>query len=292
MTQEAEFTLCFLVLFSEGLIMKQFFYLLLASTLLCTGCSRQTEPQNAESAAETTASALTSSAAATTKTASVTETMPVMTEMHAELPAEEPVLIAAPEISQPDYQGGDGGEEHAETPLPQYFTYRFYENGVSVRLAGGTYQSMEADLSAVSPLDAELGYYLYDSDFDGDLDLSVPVMYNNAQKYYAVFLWDSDDAHFAKTPVLLDNPQYFEDEKHVTTLKQLPSEAIVNDAVWTNGVLTPLLTVHADAEALTLTVNGSDADGELTENAADTEALIELVLQYYNRKAASQTAVS
>ena len=69
-------------------------------------------------------------------------------------------------------------------------------------------------------LQAETEYYLYDSDFDGDLDLSVPVRLTDAEKAYAVFLWDDADAHFKPEPVLLRNPQYFEDVKRICTLQQ------------------------------------------------------------------------
>ena len=270
--------------------MKVLLCMILAGGLLCTGCSQQTVSQvsEPESAAETTETALTSVTSVTSTAETAAKTLPVTTESTVTVPADEPVLIPPPEVSQPDYQGGDGGEENAETPLPENFTYRFYENGVSVRLAGGTYQSMKADLSAVSPLDAELGYYLYDSDFDGDLDLSVPVICSDAQKQFAVFLWNADDKHFSDTPVLLDNPQYFADVQHVCTLKQTANDATVTDAVWKDGVLTPTLTAYADAESLTLTVSGTDADGNeirSTEKAADLDALTGLLLQYYNKSA-------
>ena len=35
-------------------------------------------------------------------------------------------------------QGGQGGEDHASDPDPDYFTYRFFPESVSMRLAGGT----------------------------------------------------------------------------------------------------------------------------------------------------------
>ena len=183
----------------------------------------------------------------------------------------------------------------ADTPLPEYFTYRFYENGFSARLAGGMYQALEADLSAVSPLDAETGYYLCDSDFDGDLDLSVPVLYTESQKRFAVFLWDADTAHFAETPVMLTDPQYFPADRHLTVIEQDVSEATVKDCIWENGTLTEILTAKANADSLNLLVHAKDENGSAADQAfeaEDRDALTEMLLQYYHRKTPLQTGTT
>lgn len=265
--------------------------LLLTGCFLCCGCTAS-KPEQSRPESGSPPPIQTGAAAAPVQTDAAAETLAVNTDPALSSPEEPAVLIPAPEISQPDYQGGDGGEEHAETPLPEYFTYRFYENGFSARLAGGMYQALEADLSAVSPLDAETGYYLYDSDFDGDLDLSVPVLYTESQKRFAVFLWDADTAYFAETPVILTDPQYFPADRHLTVIEQDASEATVIDYIWENGTLTEMLTAKANADSLNLLVNAKDENGsavDLTLAAADQDKLTEMLLQYYRRETALQT---
>lgn len=267
---------------------------LLTACILCCGC---TAPKQEQSQPEigTLTPIQTDAEAAPVQADTAAETMPLHPETVPVAPDEPAVLIPAPEISQPDYQGGDGGEEHAETPLPEYFTYRFYENGFSARLAGGMYQALEADLSAVSPLDAETGYYLCDSDFDGDLDLSVPVLYTESQKRFAVFLWDADTAHFAETPVMLTDPQYFPADRHLTVIEQDASEATVKDCIWENGTLTEILTAKANAESLNLFVHAKDENGSAADQAfeaEDMDALTEMLLQYYHRKTPLQTGTT
>ena len=260
--------------------------LLLTGCFLCCGCTAS-KPEQSRPESGSLPPGQTGAAAAPVQTDAAAETLAVNIDPAPSSPEEPAVLIPAPEISQPDYQGGDGGEEHAETPLPEYFTYRFYENGFSARLAGGMYQALEADLSAVSPLDAETGYYLYDSDFDGDLDLSVPVLYTESQKRFAVFLWDADTAYFAETPVILTDPQYFPENRHLTVIEQDASEATVIDYIWENGTLTEMLTAKANADNLNLLVYAKDENGSAADQvfeAEDRDALTEMLLQYYHRK--------
>ena len=86
---------------------------------------------------------------------------------------------------------------------------------------------------------------------------------------------------------MLNNPQYFEDEMHLTTLDQSGSIAVATDSVWEHGQLTAKLTASADPEKLILTVSGTDADGNVisnTESARDQAELSAMLLQFYNRE--------
>lgn len=266
--------------------------ILLTGCVLCCGCSAS------KPAPEIPATGPVSTAAVTELTDIPVLTEPSVNKQAApeETPSvtpEEPaVIMPAPEVEQPAYRGGDGGEEHAQTPLPEYFTYRFYGNGLSARLAGGLYQALELDLSSVSPLDAETRFYLKDTDLDGDLDLSVPVLYTDVQKIYAVFFWNAESAHYSESPLMLSNPQYFDADRHLTTLEQTASSAAVTDFLRENGTLTAVLTASCDPEMLTMTVSGTDANGEPvseTESAPDSDALTEMLLQFYHRQSAYQT---
>ena len=261
-------------------------FLLASCSLLCTACAHaapesasEPDPHVTDAPAATDPVDSVPPADSAAETAAGSETLPTEPDTDA--------LIPVPEISVPDYQGGDGGEEHAETPLPQYFTYRFYESGVSVRLAGGNYQGLDLDLSGISPEDAEGGYYLFDSDFDGDLDLSVPTVYLDSHKEFAVFLWDDADAHFSEAPLLLSDPQYFPEEKHLTTLSQSGTEAVVQDCIWQDGSVFPVLTARLDIPGSTLEIVQSSPDGTAFSNSEqmpETAELTEKLLLYYNRK--------
>lgn len=101
------------------------------------------------------------------------------------------------------YQGGEGDEAHANDPMPEYFTYRFTPDGISVRLAGGTYQAILYDLTDALQHHADQLFSLTDTDDDGDFDLSVPIRFDgDAASEYAVFLWDADTKRFADKPIL------------------------------------------------------------------------------------------
>lgn len=263
-----------------------FILMLLSGSLLCTACSHaapDTESAHSSSVPDIAADS------DTVDTVPDTDSGAETSAGFAESQTEPAGLIPLPEISQPDYQGGDGGEEHAETPLPQYFTYRFFESGLSVRLAGGNYQSLSVDLSDMSPEDAESGYYLFDSDFDGDLDLSVPTVYTDSHKEFAVFLWDDASAHFAETPVMLSDPQYFPEEKHLTTLSQTETEAIVQDCVWQEDSLLPVLTAKLELPGGLLTITQTNPEGSTGQSTEqlNPEQLTGKLMQYYNRKYAS-----
>ena len=268
--------------------------MLLSGSLLCTACSHAApNPESNTSSSVPDIPADSDTVDTVPDLNSVAETSAGSAE--SQLESEAVGLIPLPEISQPDYQGGDGGEEHAETPLPQYFTYRFFESGLSVRLAGGSYQSLSVDLSGVSPEDAESGYYLFDSDFDGDLDLSVPTVLTDFHIEFAVFLWDDASAHFAETPVMLSDPQYFLEEKHLTTLSQTETEAIVQDCVWQEDSLLPVLTARLDIPGGLLEITQTTPDGSNAQSTEqlNTEQLTGKLMQYYNRKyAAAASPVS
>lgn len=103
------------------------------------------------------------------------------------------------------FQGGIGGEEHAETPLPEYFTYRFLPDSVTMRLAGGNYQAILYDFSETVAHDAY--YYLNDYNDDGYFDLCAPVKYDGDRiSTCAVFLWKPEDGKFSETPILDEAP--------------------------------------------------------------------------------------
>ena len=89
---------------------------------------------------------------------------------------------------------------------------------------------------------------------------------------------------------MLSNPQYFPEEKHVTTLSQSDTEAVVQDSIWQDGSVLPVLTAKLDIPENTLEITLTDPNGSTshdTEQLPDTDKLKAELKNYYNRKYAS-----
>lgn len=153
------------------------------------------------------------------QTAPQSTTIPVVVPKETEAPAAEtePASPVIPEQTPDEilesyaendpmqFQGGIGGEEHAETPLPEYFRYRFDPTSVAMRLAGGTYQVISYDFSQTFA--HESYYYLRDHNEDGYFDLYAPIEYDGDYIVTcAVFLWNPESGKFADEPVLYECP--------------------------------------------------------------------------------------
>lgn len=153
--------------------------LIAAAGMLCCGCAADSVPS--QDTAETTA-------------------MTVSTEATAE--TEAPNTAAATEL----FQGGIGDERSADIPLPEHFVYRFHEDSVSVRLAGGTYQVLSYDFSAIFEQERDaVAFYLDDFNTDGAYDLFAPIRYDDDEILtYAVFLWDSEQERFTEEPFIYE----------------------------------------------------------------------------------------
>ena len=181
--------------------MKQLLSLLCCGLLLlpCCGCtSDASQPGQELSKADTVStlsSALTAAAESqTTAAASVTSAVPGETEQSAH--RDDSAVSTA-------FQGGIGDEEHAETPKPEFFVYRFQPDAFSARLAGGNYQTVEWDFSEAFSHQIDAEYFLEDQNEDGCFDLYIPASYDadaNITAYY-VFLWDPNHEKFMTEPV-------------------------------------------------------------------------------------------
>lgn len=115
-----------------------------------------------------------------------------------------PVAESSEPVITTLFQGGIGDERNVDTPLPEYFVYRFQPSSVSVRLAGGIYQVLSYDFSPIFEVEREsIGFYLDDYNADGFYDLYAPIRYDGDEIHeYAVFLWDSGQDKFAEEPIL------------------------------------------------------------------------------------------
>ncbi len=155
--------------------------------LICCGCS---------SASENTAESHNSSQITTTTT-SRSETTAQFTTASSETHTTT-VVTDPPE----QLQGGIGGEQAANTPKPEFFSYRFQPDSFSVRLAGGTYQTVSYPISEPLLQTIDQDYFLQDYDNDGDYDLYLPAVYDDQNiAKYVVFLWDSVDESFSTEPL-------------------------------------------------------------------------------------------
>lgn len=181
------------------------------------------------------------------------------------------------QTDEPLYQGGEGDEAHAQTPAPEYFTYRFSPDGISVRLAGGSYQILLCDLSASIGSGIEMLYQLPDCNFDGQHDLLVPVTVSDSDITYAAFCWNAERAAFAEVPVFLQNPIIHPETEQIICLKQEnDTTACVTVRHWENGTLTEIQHVTADYDSKQLVT-----DDGIKEFDTD-DALTEALLEYYH----------
>lgn len=179
-------------------------------------------------------------------------------------------------------QGGQGGEDHASDPDPDYFTYRFFPESVSMRLAGGNYQTVFYDFAEAVDHEVDSLFYLADFNFDGKSDLSVPVRFADNNITYAVFIWNSETSLFETEPVLLCNPSVDKKSKNVVCLSFSPdngAEKKLQFLYWNHDEPVEIRTVTADYKALTLTDAESDAvqTSQFESEEALREALIALL---------------
>ncbi len=174
-------------------------------------------------------------------------------------------------------QGGQGGEAHADEPEPLYFNYRFAPDCVTMRLAGGNYQTIFYDFEAAVEHDVDSLYYLDDFDFDGSNDLAVPVIFADSNITYAIFLWNKETMFYEEEPILLCNPSAIAESRQVVSLTSDGTEAsVLRFFIWDTGTLSETVMAAADYTACTLTVTypGGDSPETVTEYDS-TEALNE-----------------
>ncbi len=117
-------------------------------------------------------------------------------------------LLAEYESEPNTFQGAIGGEEHGNTPLPEYFIYAFQPEVVTMKLAGGSYQKIAYDFSVM--LEHDAFYYCKDYNEDGYFDLIVPIEYDrDCIKRCAVFCWKAETAKFETEPLIYECPPNF-----------------------------------------------------------------------------------
>lgn len=183
--------------------MKNKAWLTAACMILLCGCAHLEEstPQTAESSVAQTATVPVVVPKETDAPPENTPSAPVVPEQ-----TPDEVLESYAANDPQSFQGGIGGEEHANTPLPEYFNYRFVAESVTMRLAGGNYQAISYDFSETVAHNAY--YYLNDYNNDGYFDLYAPVKYDGERIITcAVFLWNPETGKFTETPILYNEPE-------------------------------------------------------------------------------------
>lgn len=167
-------------------------------------------------------------------------------------------------------QGGNGGEEHAEDIDPLYFNYLFGEDEMALRLAGGTYQVLTYDFTEALEHDVHSQYYLKDADFDGDLDLCVPVHFGNSNTEYAIFCWNAKTEYYDEQPVLIVNPVFDGEKKQITSMRHDTAvKSTLSRYAWENGTLKTLDSANIDFAMLTYVT--ADADGKKNIRKLESE---------------------
>lgn len=266
--------------------MKYAIPIILCTAVLVSFCScRSTNPQteSSESSLETTAETeklSTETDPVTESTVSVSETSPA--EKNAETDQTDSLLFPLPDNPLPEYHGGEGGEDFAETPLPEYFAYRIYENGFSARLAGGNYQSVQLPAECPPLLSgAEQEYSLFDSDFDGDYDLSIRIKADYGQLAYAVFFWNGETKKYDEAPTVLYNPRYDAENKTVISLQQADDKNVYL-AIYLGSPQSPFEWCNAEYSTLTLYGPALYEQSNLPKTQYDSEdALTDALMEIY-----------
>lgn len=226
-----------------------------------------------------TAAASTASAASSVSTALTTASaVQNVTETYADAPF-VPAYTVTNLTGKPE-QGGNGGEEHAQDIDPLYFNYLFGETEAALRLAGGTYQVLSYDFSEALENDVESKYYLEDADFDGDLDLCVPVHFSGADTEQAVFLWNAETLHYEEMPVMMMNPVFRKEKKQIIcTENPTEKKTVVKRCGWENGSLKTLESAAADFRMLTYVFTG--ADGKKDVQKPETEDALKALMDAF-----------
>lgn len=270
--------------------MKHAISLLLFSCVLLSFCSCRSAKNNAESVEPSQESGISSMDASDEASetdapdepnskAPQPESLPAQTDPAAEQPTE--TLFPLPASNMPAYHG-EGGEDFAETPLPEYFAYRIYENGFSARLAGGNYQSMQLPAECPPLLSgAEQEYSLFDSDFDGDYDLSIRIKADYGQLAYAVFFWNGETKKYDEAPTVLYNPRYDAENKTVISLQQADDKNVYL-AIYLGSPQSPFEWCHAEYSTLTLYGPALYEQSNLPKTQYDSEdALTDALMEIY-----------
>ncbi|MCR5306127.1 MAG: hypothetical protein K6E36_06475 [Oscillospiraceae bacterium] len=261
-----------------------------AALLLLSGCGENgsdhtmstASPHNTDSLLTAASDSVTTAEAKTTsRTAQQTQlttdrTVSESTASHTSASVSETVSTASSSLAQ----GGEGGEDHASDPDPEFFTYRFFPDSVSMRLAGGNYQTVFYDFEAALEHDVNSLYHLADYNFDSKPDLVVPVEFSKKNITYAVFLWNPDTLHFQTEPLLLCNPQTDAATQTVSSLtyeSEARPETVLRFFRWENSSLSEVRALIADFSALTLT--DVPADGSESIVQFESEDALRTALQ-------------
>ena len=243
--------------------------------LLLTGCQHAATDSSSESSAAMT-DITEGGDVANTQPA---DTLPTDAGTAAVVNGTTDPLATAQSILTTQQKGGQGGEEHAEDIDPLYFDYRFSDTGVSMRLAGGNYQTINYNFSRAIEHDVDSLYTLDDFNFDGNPDLAVPVEFDNANVTYAIFLWNPESFYYEEEPILIVNPVPYADSQIITSLeRESASLWMMTTFTFTDGILMPYIVKTADYEAMTLTTEYMDYSAPTVVDQYDSTEALEAAL--------------
>ena len=257
------------------------------SSEAATGESSMADTESTPGTAETTAEGSTADSQAETQTAEAPGTTAAQDESSTAVTTlferQEPTAMITTTVTEAVH-GGQGGEEHGDDPEPIYFNYRFTEEAVSMRLAGGNYQSIAFDFTEMlgHANGAEL-YTLTDYNFDGTPDLAVPTHWDGDNVYYIVFIWDPETEKYNEDGLTMINPV-------VCPKSQLVCEIVYDGKIgaeltqreWYMGYLEMKTVVQANFDALALAVAEDMTDRQPTKTESyDTHEALEAAFLSY-----------
>ncbi len=234
---------------------------LCTALLLCCGCNDKNDSTALQtSTADTTAAPVTTISIATDTTITTTQSLSADTE------TKKPVTTTTTEqtqfisttttlISTERFPANPQYGEHEWDPHPMHFSYRFHTDGINLRLAGGSYQTLHYSLTEAQTAALNDTYIIQDCNFDGNYDLLLPLSGEGQNALFALFLWDPDTLHYLDRGIEITAPVFDANRKEVRcALGSSTNEISFQIFLWQQQQLLPSVQYLANQERLTITV--------------------------------------
>ena len=228
--------------------------------LLCCACTDKDHSTSIQSSTADTTTAPVTIPAITDTTTTTTQSQPADTE------PQNPVTTTAAEhtlpisttttyVSTERFPVNPQYGEHEWDPHPLHFFYRFHTDGINLRLAGGSYQTLHYPLTEAQTTALKDTYIIQDCNFDGHYDLLLPLSNEEQNRLFAIFLWDPDTMRYLDHCIEITSPVFDAARSEVRcSLGSGTNEISFQIFLWHQQQLLPAVQFLANREHLTITI--------------------------------------